>query len=162
MVDAPIRIDLDIDIDSDEVQQNLRELNFLLPKATDDIADVIAQVGVRGLRRQLFSNGSVVTGTLVRNIEAESLSEGRAQILMPRYGFAVDEGSEAHWPPTDNNPRLEFAAQSYGINKYQLAASIAESGTEEHPFIRQGLRRMRKSVRNEAGKQVDQALRQAF
>lgn len=162
MVDTPIKIDLNIDVNSERAEKALKELKFELPKSADDIASKVAEIGARGLRRELYQQGSVNTGTLVRNTRAEKLRRGEAQIVLPLYGLAVDQGSEPHWPPTENNPRLEAAARSYGMNRYQLAASIADKGTREHPFIEPGLRRMEKSLRNEAGKQVDQALRKAF
>lgn len=131
--DAEISIELDADVAEKVVDALGQELEKPTPdKMAGAIADEVVQQFIEALRQ----NDSRVTGEGLESIESRHTGTGVYGIFSARYLDAVDEGTQATGrpPPVKNNTRLQEAAKKYGIDPYALAQSIANNGTDAHPF----------------------------
>jgi len=125
--------------------------------AADDAAKKIGRSFIRESARVMAKNGSVVTGEGLRKLRIVNLGKGRKGVAGPAYLKSLDQGTVPHWPDTSHR-RFIAAANSYGISKYALARSIAQKGTEPHPWIGQASSKVRKTAKNRAKIELDQAI----
>lgn len=154
------RIGMYTGFDEDSAQQVLRTLTQQLDnEGPDNMAGAIADQVVREYAHALAENGSEVTGTGIDSIESEHIGNGVYAVVIARYLDAVERGrSSGNHPPVSGNTRLQRAARKYGIDPYALAKSIAEKGTDPHPFKRKALDRVNVASSNIAESELDKML----
>ena len=150
-----------IEVKDNDVVNTLNTLGQQMDKPTPDmIAGVIADQVVREYINALRQNGSVVTGTGIQSIESVHFGTGVYGVMIARYLDAVDEGTSGYGkpPPVDNNHRLQSAANSYGMNPYQLSKSIGDSGTDAHPFKKEALEKVESKMNDLVAQEVEDAV----
>lgn len=109
----------------------LRKVTEGLPQAILDQLTAVSTV-VAGVMREKASQGA--TGDLKRSIRPVIDPELNTAVIKPSapYGDAVETGSKPHWAPI--GPLIPWA-EMHGINPYALRWSIAQKGTQPHPYI---------------------------
>ena len=127
----------------------------------DDAATILAQQWIREAKRTMQRNGSVVTGTGINSFRTTGgSSQGFKGVLGASYLYDLDTGTAAHYPDSDNY-RFRAAARQYGVDRYELAQTIAREGTRPHPWIRETTQRLNKTVNERLQVQIDDAISDA-
>lgn len=152
---------LDIDIDASSARRALSKLEGSIPNNRDDIARELAEEGRNRMVRELQRQGSVTTGTSVRNLRVKRQGFGSYSIVGPKYLRYVDQGTKPHYPPYQSNKRFRDWAITHGMRPRALAESIALKGTQPHPFIARSLLPIIRGADDKALDKLDESVDKA-
>jgi len=142
----------------DEVTPFLMKFRTEVKRVEKEYPLAVADDLRRRYIRLLKSQGSVVTGTGIRNINTRTVKHGTAIMSMPEYLRDVDTGTPAHPVGVAANPRLYIWAQQKGMDPFALADHIGKEGTRAHPFRDKAFTQTKKTSGTELANQVGKAI----